>query len=116
MDSLVGWQVAPAVAAPEILLPHLSLAEATGNFAFIHRPACGPLLTAAASSGRAPLPLVLLLLFEVGDELVERLDHARLHAANLGAGMAKIKPAANVSHSSGDVVKRVRFDAGDVGG
>ena len=50
---------------------------------------------------------MLLLILDLLDRLVERLDHAVFLRADLRSGAAQVEPTSNVIHSPGNVVKRV---------
>ena len=68
-------------------------------------------MRASRLAAAAAAAALLLLVFELLDQLVERLDDALLDLADLRTGAAQIEPAANVLHPPGDVVERVLLQA-----
>ena len=87
----------------------VALVDLAGGFqlgepAVLHRRA------ARLTAGRAGLTLLLLgLVFQVFDQLVERIDHAVLDALDRLARAAQGEPAADVGHAARDVIERFVF-------
>ena len=61
------------------------------------------------------LALLVLLVFDLLDHLVERLDHAFLDFADLGSGPAQVEPPPDVFHPPRDLVERFLFQGTQIG-
>ena len=110
---LMRRQIAPAVTAAEVPLLNLTGATASSDSAVVHGAARATPLPCTAGAGAGRLPL-LLLVFDLFDQPVERCDHALLDIAGGWAGATQIQSAANIPHPPGDMVERVVLEALDV--
>ena len=102
--TLFGRQVAPVAFGSYIAFGNIA-----GSFSFYGNAILGR--TARPQRIAACAGLLLLLIFDLFYELVERFDDAVFDLAHFGAGAAKVQPAADVVHAPSDMIERIVFQA-----
>ena len=104
-----GWQVAPAGLAADLF--GIDVAR---PFASHRQAVLSGIRGLQVPDARGRL-LLLLLLFDLLDQLVELGDHFVFLLPHTRAGSFQFQPAADFVHQPGDLVQRIRFQRRDVG-
>src|SRR5208283_816874 len=97
--ALLGRQISPSAFVADVAFGDFPRTFSRGNRALISG-AVGRQI-----SGRGRLLLLFLLVLQLLDELIERLDHAILLLADFGARPAQVEAAVDVVHPPRDVIE-----------